>query len=119
MSSIWEVIPYSFLIDKIFPIDEALEMADDSMLLQAFDISYALSSYKLVEAYESRELATYDIGSSMVCSDPYIEYRRFERVVLSFPPPILPSKVVTSHLLDAPSIDWESIGALVYRFIRR
>jgi hypothetical protein len=119
LSTIWELIPFSFLADKIFPVKKQLSVVDNSFLLQAFNVDYVLTSYKLRETYDADELLTYGIGSTPVCPEPVIEYRRFERIVLRNMPFLVPGRLVAAHLSEAPPIQWDTIGALVYRFIRR
>lgn len=118
LSTLWEVIPFSFVADWVFPIGTALEFADDSMLIQGFESSYTLHSVLLEWNVPDDTLSSIGAESVSACEEPYIQYRYFDRFILPNIPVVLPSRILASEF--TPGIpSWETAGALFYRLLRR
>jgi hypothetical protein len=118
LSTLWEIIPFSFVADWLFPADDGLEMLENTLLFQAFDVDYSVHTYKLSYMLNSDQLRTIGVVPTARCPEPALEYRRFERVVLTTLPPLLPSRLLTAELFSG-SPKWETAGSLAYQIVRR
>lgn len=118
MSAMWAVVPFSFVADWIFPTGDLVELAEDALLLQAFDTDYSLHSVLLEWNVDPLTLANLGAAPmSSLCGESELQYRYFDRFILPCMPVVAPSRIITSEI--APGIpSWETAGALFYRLLR-
>lgn len=124
LSTLWENIPFSFLLDRLFPTGKALSWVDNTVFMQCFDIDWVTLTYRLVnpiseEVLLDRGILPYQGETEFSPEVPGVEYTGFDRCVLPHMPFLGPSRILsgalTSQLLK---FDWLTTGALAYRLFR-
>lgn len=75
-TNIWDLIPYSFVVDWFLPAQELCETVDSAMMYNETHYTFELISF----SFKQRE-TTY-------CGDEIIEVKQYQRKVVQTPPPV-------------------------------
>jgi hypothetical protein len=119
LSTLWDIIPFSFLIDKALDVSSALGYIDDTAILLAMDIEYSTHSigciYNFTEEDQDKFRFTVEPSSYSYESTNLSGYKVYLRYSISGAIPTLgPTRI---SILRSPGItDWFTTGALAYKF---
>lgn len=106
LKSIWDLIPYSFVLDWFIDVGDFLERADSHLRTLRYPIVCVVQSEKIVR---SRTLVS-DIGSTLDGSASVVEYHRWASDQCS-----LPTLTYLSSQLDASNHWLEATALLIQR----
>lgn len=112
LSNIWGVIPFSFVVDWVFPVGSALEMVDNSAFVLMWDVEPPLVHSVLIE----RPLELFSLPSEYE-TESYdgrdFGYRYYQRFLSSTIPLVAPSRILLGDF-QPRTPDWSTVGSLGY-----
>jgi hypothetical protein len=120
LSTIWEVIPYSFLIDGLFNIGNLLESVDTRMTVCAFDVKYSVVSVLYEWIIPENDMSRYGITDVLSASNgPGFEphYRAYFRLAFKGVPEVTPSPLLSTSLVTGFLPNWEVSSSLLWKLI--
>jgi hypothetical protein len=108
-SRMWDLIPFSFLMDSAFPTGDSLDIVEDTMRFMAFDVKYAVNSLTIDSKFDNEFLSDHGVT---VNDDYGAGYRKYVRFVSRR----LPTFGATSLPVLMPSTpNWVTTGSLVWK----
>jgi len=119
LSSLWEVVPFSFIADRVFPINDLLESLDDTLILQAIDVEFCLHGYSVEYEFNDDELQELGCTSRRDLPSSWMKYRYYERMLSRAMPVVMPSQILASLVVPFTGGDLSVLGSLAYRLLRR
>lgn len=116
LSAVWEIIPFSFVVDWIFPVNDHLSMADLSHLFSCLELD--LSVHSILYEYEFPDdiLIEHGIDRLEGSDSDGIVYRYYDRFPLDRLPIAAPSRLTSDISPSFP--DWETVGSLIYQLTK-
>jgi hypothetical protein len=114
--NIWDLIPFSFVLDQVTPTGAALDVLDHSIRLTAFDVSSVVTTYKLIYPFNDLDQGRFgfDLAPGSSSSDNVeAGYSMYQRVVSKTPPTVLPTRL--PMYVDLGINDWITTGSLIYQ----
>lgn len=113
-SSMWNLIPLSFVIDWATRTGSGLEAAENQALLMLMNHEYSVHSVTMHYAFtqEDQEAHNFTAEQGLATESGYSSYKRF---VLREPPVLGPTILPILGKTGVP--DWGTAGALAYRIL--
>lgn len=113
VSTLWDLVPFSFLVDWIIPIGRNTDALESQMCAFMADVSYSVNTLRLdfpladvLPLFHARN----SDGAESV-------YRCFDRYVLSHAPTVAPTSLPI--FTSGPGVpDWALFGSLVCQWLR-
>jgi len=115
LSNIWDLIPYSFIIDYFAKIDDKLEWADASMIMLALTTAESFHSVAIEHSFNVEELSNHGLAPDGTMPNVDLLYRYYERFHLSMVPPVMPTRLIGFSDITFPS--WTVTSGLLYKFL--
>jgi len=117
LSSLWDLLPWSFVLDWATHTGAQLDEVDASFMLNALDVVYSVHSVKLGWNFDPDTLAEYDVHiPSRLSSDSTIDgYVFYDRWAAQFLPQLSPTRLPLWGPSEVP--DWTLLGALIYKLL--
>ena len=121
LSTLWAVIPFSFLVDSLFDVGETLNRVDSTRHLAALNIKYSVVSHLFEWDIPDDVLDEYGAvdesnAEGDVAYKPH--YRYYVRQPINGFPQHLPSGLTTALLYEKPPPSWEVSSSLIYGIAR-
>lgn len=118
LSSLWALIPFSFVIDNVVNVNNSLEFVESQVLRSAvYETKYAVVSWTFEWEPGPSLLAEASGLPSTVFVQSDLEYRAFTRVVLPRQPFVGPSRILKPLLASHMPKDLMTYGALTYTLL--
>lgn len=120
LSTIWDLVPYSFVIDWFTQAGEATSVMEDAVMMAFYKCHESLHSTNTVYGFSSDALIEHNITPLQVGPPRRpsgLEYRDYRRYVLGSLPFPVPTRVWSEGFQpDFPS--WKTSGAFLFKMIR-
>jgi hypothetical protein len=117
LSSLWDLLPSSFIVDWATNTGNSLDFVDTSVLFTAFDILYSTHSVSLVYDFTEEDESTYHftvVGTDSSGDTQSIAgYKYYARYTINKALPII-GPTILPILGDFGIPDWTTAGALAY-----
>lgn len=114
VSNLWDIVPWSFLVDWFFPVGEVTSQLETSTLMMLAKTSYSTHSINLAWCFPDDYLTEYGLGNA---SGTDSCFRLYDRFVLSHLPTAAPTNLPIYGGLGVP--DWSLLGALLFTRVSR
>lgn len=112
-SSIWDLIPLSFVVDWFTNIGNIARAGEDALLMLALNVPGSVNSIKIEYPFQEYDELHYNF--EVVDDGSFTGYRLFDRYSLSGLPFLVPSKLPVFAAHGVP--DWALAGSLLYKFL--
>jgi hypothetical protein len=116
----WDLVPFSFVLDKVHKVGDSLEYFDTSALFIALDIEYSTHSISCTYNFTEEDMEEHGFtsipGSYEFWGENLVGYKTYVRYAMNGrTPPLGPTRL---PILSGGGIsDWATAGALAYKFI--
>jgi hypothetical protein len=110
---LWDLVPYSFVLDMFFNVDDRLAFLDSGILTAGFLLDYHVSSVRITAEFGTELLDEFDLQESGTQKSGL---RLFVRDISRFAP-----RLGSSAYDFAPPAkpDWLALGALIFLAIEK
>lgn len=116
LSSLWDLIPFSFVVDWFASIGDHLDDVDTAAMLLAMNTHMSVHSISIIYRFTAYDEETFNFD---VLSDgpnqPGAGYKYYDRFVLNELPQLGPTRLPLHGTAGVP--DWGTAGALVFKAI--
>lgn len=110
-SAIWDVIPFSFLVDWLLPVGDYLNDLDHQLMFLALEQQPSIHSIALEFNFPDDLLGAYGLKRT---GEEFSGYRYYDRFALAGLPTLGPTRLPIHGLARIP--DWGTAGSLLYKF---
>jgi hypothetical protein len=119
LSTLWAVIPFSFLVDSLFDFGETLSRVDSTRHLLALDVKYSVLSHLYEWEFPDDVKDQYGVvdESNAISGNAQAHYRHYVRQPINGFPQHLPSALTESLLYEKPLPSWEVSSSLIYQIV--
>jgi hypothetical protein len=112
LSTLWDLVPWSFLVDWFTPVGEYLQIVDSQAKILALDMTYCVHSISVKRYFTDGELTSYGVSSVPVNGHSGCGYHKYLRIVSTTPPVFGPTRLPVTNQPGVP--DWGIAGSLAW-----
>lgn len=113
LSRLWDLVPFSFVVDWVLNLGGRLENIDSQVLMLALDTKYFVNSFEVVVPISGIHLRTHGFESTgSETSSEYPTMRWYTRTVSSLPPRLRDARFDYS---PAHAAKPQTVGSLAYQ----
>jgi hypothetical protein len=117
LSSIWDIIPFSFVIDQFLHVGSNLDDVDTQLMFLALNCENVVHSLSYIYSFTEEDQESYDF---VTVSDGLLAdgagYKFYSRFVESTLPTLGPTRFRFHG--DTPTPDWVLDGALLFKLLK-
>jgi hypothetical protein len=118
LSSIWETIPFSFVVDKFLDVGGLLETVDNTRTMMALNVLWSENSLTFRWRFDEEFLTLIGATHQPAIHEDDLEaphFRAYYRLAMRSFPAFIPSRMYAHTLSKFDEPDWLTTGALLYR----
>jgi hypothetical protein len=115
LSALWDLVPFSFVIDWASNMDDRIEELDHQFLFLCCRVHYCVHSYKVYTEIDEDRLEEYNLIPRDRNDPPYFVY--YKREISRYAPSLKESKY--DFLQPSGPLDWGTVASLFYQLVRR
>lgn len=113
LTAIWDLIPFSFVVDWFTNLGGLASAAEDSLLMLSLNVPGSVNSLSFEYQFSDYDMQHY--GFEVVDDGSLCGYRYYDRFSTGGVPVLTPSRLPVFAAAGVP--DWGTAGSLLYKFL--